>query len=150
VSSVREARRAVRRGDPDAALVLLWNELEPARLSGDRRRLAAVADLAGRIAAGGGEADRREAERLVEQVQEYVAASDADVAATARIDADVVAGGMAELPREAEQRRPVPAPAPEPQDEPDGSARGNRIGTLIWLVVFGAIVLLNALRGAGE
>jgi hypothetical protein len=160
MTSVRDARRAVGRGASDEALVLLWNELEPARLSGDRRRLAAIADLAQRIAAAGDEAERREAERLLEQVRAYAAAGEADRVATARLDAEVSAVGAP--PSASPGPGPVGPVGPEgPEgvgegedgDGADGqraSGRGSRIGTLLWLAIFAGIVLLNALRGTGE
>jgi hypothetical protein len=46
VATVKEARRAVERGDVDEALVVLWNALEPLRLAGDTAGLQRVAALA--------------------------------------------------------------------------------------------------------
>jgi hypothetical protein len=140
VSRLGDARKAVARGDADEALVALWNELEPARLAGDRRRLEAVADLAGRIAADGDEAHRREAERLLEAAQ----ALDADgelVAATAQLDAEVGAAGGG----------PVEAPGRVggPADEEEGS-RGIGLGNLLWALLILAVVLANVLRGLAD
>lgn len=64
-----EARKALAKGRSDESLVHLWNVLEPARLEGDRGTLRAVAQLATAIQAQGGP-DQREAERLLEAVQE--------------------------------------------------------------------------------
>lgn len=50
MATVKEARRAVERGDVDEALVLLWNALEPLRLAGDTAGLQRVAALADEIA----------------------------------------------------------------------------------------------------
>jgi hypothetical protein len=55
---LEQARQAVAAGNPDEALVLLWKAVEPARLAGDKERLAQIALLAHTIPG-------REAEDLV-------------------------------------------------------------------------------------
>jgi hypothetical protein len=64
VATVKEARRAVERGDVDEALVLLWNALEPLRLAGDTAGLQRVAALADEIAVLGDGEHAHEAARL--------------------------------------------------------------------------------------
>ncbi|MBD0329667.1 MAG: hypothetical protein ICV64_06145 [Thermoleophilia bacterium] len=134
MSNVRDAARALGRGDEAEALVLLWNELEPARLAGDRGTLQAIAALAGRIASAGDVAQRREAERLLETVERY--ASDealAPASGVARVDGDLT---------------PV-----ESDVEVDGTVSEERVqggrrpglGGLLWLLLLAGIVLFNLL-----
>jgi hypothetical protein len=80
-----EARAALTRGDADLALVVLWNEVEAARVRGDERTLRAISALAQAIAAGGDEGQRREAERLVEQLQALELGEDVEPASTSRV-----------------------------------------------------------------
>ena len=127
------AARAARRGSADEALVLLWNELEPARLSGDRRALATIDGLARFIARD--EDHRHEAERLVAAVASAVAAGGADRAATAAVDADVAVAGDALEPAEVEE-----AAEPEPQ-----AGRGLAIGNFVWLLILLGVVILNVI-----
>ena len=56
-SGIPAARKALGRGATAEALVHLWNELEPARLSGDRGRLEALARLAEEVRQRGDEAE---------------------------------------------------------------------------------------------
>lgn len=111
----------------------LWNALEPARLSGDARRLAAIASLAQQVRARGDEGEAREAERLIETLRGDVEAG-ALVPATERLDAEVYAGGeqveeleTGDVPSEAE------------------AGRAARVGNLIWLALVLLIVLVNVL-----
>ncbi|MDP8956146.1 MAG: hypothetical protein M3N24_04200 [Actinomycetota bacterium] len=91
-SDVDQARKAVRRGDSDEALVLLWNAVEPARLAGDGAALERIGGLAQVIASSGDESQKREARRLLEML--HVAATEEGGApATARLDADVSSVG---------------------------------------------------------
>ncbi|HVM17245.1 MAG TPA: hypothetical protein VM290_06665 [Gaiellaceae bacterium] len=135
---VRTARAAVARGSNAEALVHLWNALEPARLAGDRRRLAAIGALAQRILADGDEAEAREAERLLEALRATV--EDAGAApATARVDADVSAGGE-ELAAGDFDLASVDA-----AEEGEAETRASRIGNLLWLVIVVAVILFNVL-----
>ena len=69
---LNEARKALGKGRADESLVHLWNVLEPARMSGDRRTLGAIALLATEIRERGEPVEQREAERLLEEVRETV------------------------------------------------------------------------------
>ena len=129
--ALERAARAARRGSADEALVLLWNELEPARLSGDRGALAAIDRLARYIARD--EQHRHEAERLVEAVAETVAAGGAERAATAVVDTDVAVGGDALEPAEVEE-----------EAEADGG-RGLAIGNFVWILILLGVLILNVI-----
>lgn len=126
------AARAARRGSPDEALVLLWNALEPARLSGDRRALATIDGLAGAIARD--EQHRHEAERLREAVAATIAGGGAERPATAVVDADVAVGGDALEADEVEE-----AAASE------GGGRGLAIGNVVWVLILLGVLILNVL-----
>ena len=142
MAGLRDARKAVARGDYDEALVLLWNELEPARIEGDRNRLVTIADLAARIAAAGDDAQRREAERLGDAAAEHGA--DGAVAATERVDATVAMpdGGIpGGLPPELEDM-------PVEEELPERGRPG--LGTILWIVLVGGVILLNLLRDLAE
>ena len=135
MSDLGEARKALGRGAVDAALVELWNAVEPARLEGDRRALRGIEQLATRIAAEGDEGARREAERLLEAVRE---ASEGEVvAATEQVEGEVERGGEV-----------VVDPAAEPSGERAGKppSRRAQLAPLVWLLVFLAIFLVNALQ----
>lgn len=124
---IKQARAAVRRGDADGALVLLWNELEPARLSGDRRSLRAIGGLAAEIAERGDGGQRAEAQRLLEVLERAGEEGDA----TAALEGEVSAAGYEPGEVEAE---PVEGP-------------GFRFGTLVWLLIVIAVVVINVLSG---
>jgi nucleotide-binding universal stress UspA family protein len=70
---LKAARKALARGRVDESLVHLWNVIEPARLSGDRRALGEIAQLATEIRERGEPSEQREAERLLEDVRETAA-----------------------------------------------------------------------------
>jgi hypothetical protein len=70
---LNEARKALGKGRADESLVHLWNVLEPARLAGDQRALAAIAELATRIREHGEPVEQREAEHLLQEIHETVA-----------------------------------------------------------------------------
>ena len=142
MAGLRDARKAVARGDYDEALVLLWNELEPARIDGDRNRLVTIADLAQRIADAGDDAQRREAERLGEEAAEHRA--EAAVAPTGRVDATVAAhdGGLPDAPP------PDLEDVPVEEDLPERGRPG--LGTILWIVLVGGVILLNLLRDVAE
>ena len=127
--ALRQARSGVSRGDYDEALVQLWNAVEPARLEGDRSALRTIEQLARHVGETGDEAQRREAERLVDAVAATV--EHGAVGATARLDADVSPEGeqMAETlgTEDVEERR------------------GFQVGSIVWLLIVLGIILVNVL-----
>jgi hypothetical protein len=141
----------------DDELVRLWNEIEPLRLSGDAAGLRDVERRAARIASEGDEAQRRDAERLLEalsEMDERVTATPA----TARLDAEVAMGGRTfrDAAREIEGGRDYEA-SPETFD-PRGPLEGaqpeeeqprglRRLMPLLWVIVFVVVIVLNALGG---
>jgi hypothetical protein len=131
---IKQARSALRRGDPDGALVILWNEVEPARLAGDRRSLRAIGGLATTIAERGEEGQQAEAQRLLEVLQRAEGEGDA----TAVLGADVRAAGYE--PRAED----VDVDVEEPQ------ASGFRWGGLVWLLIFIGVVIINILSGTQD
>jgi hypothetical protein len=128
--ALAQARRAAAKGSYDEALVQLWNAVEPARVAGDSSALRTIDGLAQRIAQAGDEAQQRDAQRLLEHVHETVE-QEGDVAATARLDADVSPEG--------EQMVDALAGA-----EPHGGWR-DRIGSWFWLLIVLGVILLNVL-----
>jgi hypothetical protein len=134
---LKQARKALGRGAADEALVLLWNALESARLAGDRRELGIIERLALHVASEGDESQQREAERLLEAVRGSAAENGALRPATAESPGEVLRGG-----EEFE-----PAPQEEGQSQP---RRGLPVGTIIWLLVVLAVVILNVLGQARE
>jgi hypothetical protein len=145
-----QARRAVRRGAADEALVFLWNALEPARLAGDGSALETIGRLAHTIAEKGDSSQRRDAERLLETLQTAVA-EDEEMPATARLDADL--SPVAETLEEDGVRAAVRAR--EGMDgeavDPEGRPRGGiPFGTILWFAILAAVIVMNALRRLGE
>ena len=69
MASARNARKALARGAADESLVLLWNEVEPARLAGDVATLRDIGRIAEQIRRDGDPAQQREAERLLETLR---------------------------------------------------------------------------------
>jgi hypothetical protein len=129
----KQARAALRRGDADAALVILWNEVEPARLEGDRRTLRAIGGLATAIVQGGDEAQQAEAQRLIEVLQRAEGEGDA----TKVFEGEVRAAGY----------------DPGEEQEVDVEAAetpGFRLGGLVWLLILIAIVIINVLSGTRD
>ncbi|MEX0674236.1 MAG: hypothetical protein WD981_03295 [Gaiellaceae bacterium] len=130
---IKQARAALRRGDADGALVILWNELEPARLKGDRKSLRAIGVLATAIAQGGEGGQQAEAQRLLEVLQR--AAEEGD--ATKVLEGEVQAAGY----------------DPGEEQEVDVEAAetpGFRLGGLVWLLILIAIVIINVLSGTRD
>ena len=139
-NEVAAARKALGRGRPDESLVYLWNALEPARLAGDRRALERIGELAERIRAESESVERREAERLLEALHEGAEAEAPVMVARA--------GQEAEVPLGAES-----APGPEefaadeePAEAEAAQTRASRAGSLIFLLIFLAVIALNILR----
>jgi hypothetical protein len=130
MASLRDAAGAVRRGSNQEALVVLWNQLEAARLLGDRSRLATIERLAARIAEEGDEAERREAERLLEAVRD--AEQDGALEpATGRIEGELsTVGERVEGMLE--------------EDADDRQSTG-MLGPFVWFLILVAIVVLNLL-----
>ena len=149
MDAVREARGALRKGRSAEALVHLWNALEPARLAGDRRRLDAIGGLAAHIAASGEEADRREAERLLEATREAAAEPGAFAGADDVGTASV--GGEVESAHELEPFGVEEAdPGPERVEEPD-EAEEKRSGVpSIWTILIILFVIITIARNFVE
>ena len=136
------ARKALGRGRPDESLVYLWNALEPARLAGDRRALERIAGLAERIRAESESVERREAERLLEALREDV--EDEAPVTVAR------AGEEAEVAVRADWE-PGPEELALDEAEAEGeTTRSSRAGSLIFLLIFLAVIALNILRAIQE
>lgn len=129
---IKQARAALRRGDADGALVILWNELEPARLEGDRRSLRAIAGLATAIAQGGEEGQQAEAQRLLEVLERAAGEGDA----TKVLEGEVQAAGY-EGGQELEEAEAAQTP-------------GFRLGGLVWLLILIAIIVINVLNGVRD
>jgi hypothetical protein len=142
----------------DDDLVRLWNEIEPLRLSGDAAGLREVERRAARIASEGDEAQRRDAERLLEALSEMEERTTA-TPATARLDAEVAMGGrtFSDAAPELEGGRGYEAPPetfdpggrsedaePEEEERPRGL---KRLMPLLWVLVFVVVIVLNALGG---
>ena len=139
MNELAAARKALGRGRPDESLVYLWNALEPARLAGDRRALERIAGLAERIRAEGESVERREAERLLEALREDAEGEAPVTVARAGEEAQVAVGADWE-----------PQPEEFHADEEGAEAeqtRGSRAGSLIFLLIFLAVIALNILRG---
>jgi hypothetical protein len=150
----------------DAALVKLWNELERLRLAGDQAGLAGVERAAARIAARGDEAQRREAERLLEIVRSNRAEEGEPGAATARLDAELARGHLEPEPVRAEVEPELPRGQLEPEplrggeaggytleeawEQPAERQQGIRLGPLIWAVVIAVVVILNVVGRLAE
>jgi hypothetical protein len=133
-SGIPAARRALARGATAEALVHLWNELEPARLSGQRGRLNELARLAEEVRRRGDEADQYEAERFLGELREQAEAPVAAAPATAVLDAEVERAG--DVVGDAER---------EPSAEDESRAGG--LANWLWVVFVLVIVLANVLSG---
>jgi hypothetical protein len=161
MSAVRDARRALARGDRDAALVDLWNALEPLRLRGDAAGLHRAAQLAAEIARTGDGSQAREAERLIEAVRLTL---DPDARSAAEPSAPVVAEPSPQV-----TVLDDPSPAFEEADEleeadrlevgeydPDADVEGvevedaeqrPRLRGLVWALIVAAFVIFNIVSG---
>ncbi len=145
-----QARKAVRRGAPDEALVFLWNALEPARLAGDGSALATIGQLAHAIAEEGDSSQRRDAERLLETLETAVA-EEAEGPATARVDAELSPVGET-LAQEtvggtARAGDGIAGDAVEGEARPRG---GIPFGTILWFVILAVVIVTNVLRRLNE
>jgi len=134
---LKQARKALGRGAADEALVLLWNALESARLAGDRRELGIIERLALHVASEGDESQQREAERLLEAVRGSVAEDEAIRPATAELPGQVLTGG--------EEFEPA-----RQEGGPSQPGRGLPVGTIIWLLIVLAVVIINVLGQARD
>jgi hypothetical protein len=140
MASARNARKALARGAADEALVLLWNEVEPARLAGDVATLRDIGRLAEQIRRDGDPAQQREAERLLETLR-GLSGGEAAARPEAAVLEPSVERGSTTL-EDAEEAGPV--------DEADGTGGGlGRMASLFWILLFLLIVIANALRGVG-
>ncbi len=129
---LKQARKALGRGDVDEALVLLWNALEPVRIAGDRRALRTIEQLATEIARAGDEAEQREAKRLLEALGASVPQDEPVRPATAQVEAEVERGGEDVETEEAAPKAPG----------------GLRLGPIVWFLVLLAFLLFNLLSNA--
>ena len=143
--SLRQARKALQQGHADAAVVLLWNEIEPARLRGDRRALATIEQLAAAIARAGDESERHEAEKLLESLRGRAHVEAAAPAATP------VEGERATLDAAPAAPDTEATAAPQPEAELEAEpARRVSVGTIVWLLLVAAVVIANVLgQGRG-
>ena len=132
------AKKALDRARPDESLVYLWNALEPARLAGDRRALERIAGLAERIRAEAESVERREAERLLEALHDDTEAEPPVTIARADEEAEVAVGA---------EREPGPEEFAVDEKAEMETTRGSRAGSLIFFLIFLAVVVLNILRG---
>jgi hypothetical protein len=131
----------------DAVLVRLWNEIEPARISGDKGTLRQIERAARRIEQDGDEAQRREAARLLDELRELQEQEETRAPATERLDAEVAMGERTfrDAPRADESDREAQeTPFDEVEDEEE--RRGlRRLMPLLWILVFVVVLILNLL-----
>ncbi len=147
MTTVRDARRALARGQTDEALVDLWNALEPLRLDDDRAGLKAVGEMAAQIAARGDGSQVREAERLLGQVRALLQRDAvAEPVTVGGGNPDVVvfsetAGydGADESEYEGEYDAEY-----EPPEEDDVRPK---LGRLVWALIVAAFVIFNIVSG---
>ena len=154
MNQLAQARAALRRDRPSEALVFLWNAVEPARLAGDAGALRSIGGLAERIAQSGDEAERREAERLLEQIR-GVARHETAVPATEEVGAEVSVGGTTvgaePTIADALEGRDVPLEEEfDVEDEAPEASRGARLMNIVWLLIALGVVALNVIRGLGD
>ena len=148
---VKEARQAAARGAYDEALVFMWNALEPARLSGDRGALRRLGALAQGIARSGDDGQRREAERLLAELQENM--EHGVTPATATLDAQVEGGGgydAGETVTGMGGSEPAPGEFDLDPEEEEEQGRAGRIGNLLWLAFVVFIILVNVIGQVRE
>ena len=130
--ALKQARKALARDAADETLVLLWHELEAARLAGDDRALRTIERLAGQVSREGDESQQREAERLLETMRGTLPAQGGTRPATLQLDGEVHQAGE----------------HIEPADVADGESDGKSgfpIGTLVWILLIAAVVVINVL-----
>jgi hypothetical protein len=130
---LNEARKALGKGRADESLVHLWNVLEPARMSGDRRTLGAIAQLALEIRERGEPVEQREAERLLEEVRETVEEEEAGA------EAEVVVS----LPGSANGDGYVPESEAAGEIEEEQAGRGGRLSQWLVPLIFLIIIVVN-------
>ena len=141
MASARNARKALARGAPDEALVLLWNEVEAARVAGDTGTLRDIGRLAEGIQRIGDPAQQREAGRLLETLARAGEHAAAPAATTETLDAHVARnGGPLDLDGVTE---------PTAEEAEEGGRGIGKLTSLVWIVLFLLIVIANALRGIG-
>ncbi len=139
-SELRQARKSLARGRTDEALVYLWNALEPARLerAGSLRELRRLATL---IRDRGDEAERRDAERLLEAIGRGSADGDQLEIGTLSRPPSGMVGGVE--PFEAESVDAEPADQQDDAGEPE--AGRPRLGRLLLPILVLLIVLVNVI-----
>ncbi len=152
MTTVRDARRALARGQTDEALVDLWNALEPLRLDDDRGGLKAVGQMAAQIAAQGDSSQVREAERLLVQVRallQHDAAAEAVTVGDAGREVAVLAeaapyDGAYESTEDGDYEGESEAEYDEPPEDDDVRPR---LGKLVWALIVAAFVIFNIVSG---
>lgn len=147
MATVRDARRALDRGDVDEALVVLWNLLEPLRLEGDHNGLNRVADMADEIGTLADGSYATEAQRLQAAIGRNATAEPAVTTATERRVPDsleswanVLLGGEAAPPDDL-GGDVVGGGDATPEEE----SRGRRLGPIVWAILVALFVLLQVL-----
>jgi hypothetical protein len=138
---------AASRTDFDATLVRLWNEIERARLAGDKGRLREIERAAARIQQRGDEAQQREAGRLLDELRE-LREDEGTAAATERLDAEVEMGGQTirDWTPPVETRSGEALPETYGEEAEDEEPRGlRRLMPLLWILVFVVVLILNLL-----
>ena len=160
MSGLRDAQRALARGATEEALVYLWNELEPARLAGDRRGLAAIGRMAAAIAEHGDAAQRRDASCLLAELEEASAAEAAPAPepvplaiGTEPVREDEPAPPFEPLPEAARPVMPEAATERAPvagEEDAEGEPGRPRIASLLWAALVVAVILLNIVRNLLE
>jgi hypothetical protein len=147
MATVRDARRALDRGEVDEALLVLWNLIEPLRLEGDRAGLHRVTDLADEIATVADGAYASEAERLVAAVGR--ATSDEPAVTTVigqRVPDTLEQWATVLLGGDAGRADDLGGDVRADGDEAPGEeSRGRRLGPIVWAVLLGLFVLLQVL-----
>jgi hypothetical protein len=141
MASARNARKALARGAADESLVLLWNEVEPARLAGDVATLRDIGRIAEQIRRDGDPAQQREAERLLETLRGLTEDETPARPATDALEFSVEPDATT-LDGDAQEAGP-----PDEAEGTDG--RLGRTSSLVWILLFLLIVIANALRGIG-
>lgn len=147
MASVRDVRKAIGRGDADAALLLSWNALEPLRLKGDVGGLQTIGRVAVHILERGDGSQRLEAGKLLEVVEEALGAGRSDEPVASFGPAEPGAGPARDTVGEVERAEPMEIDVPELDGPPDEEEAGPRIPPLVWALIIAAFVLFNVLSG---
>jgi hypothetical protein len=144
MATVRDARRALDRGDVDEAMVMLWNALEPLRLDGDGAGLERVGQLASEIASGAESSYAVEAERLLAAVRALTAEGATPSATVEHGLPETLERWIDEAVRSGERVGGDDRP-PTLEEVDDAEEGGRRLGPLVWALLAGLFLLLNVL-----